>query len=401
MAISTPKEQVPAFYGHEGKYNEERAGLYKTSYDPFKLAYKLDDDPGRIGLRNTVGSHNDAIHYPTELNLQADVLRLDSETDKRKVPMFSDRPDIYEVYEPFKRDRALRLNQLQPNVLTARSRVQEGEVVNTTSTMGSGYNQEKFLQEYLLNSNARSEPLALMSSQNQNLANVRVNATKQVKFDDEVTVGEGAGNKPLKVTKASIETPKVFLYSPRTPTPRVVKFAPSVQSHSLTTSLNHSSPEFEAMQRSMSAFDPSRTQKGLDNSNCFSSLSDVDKLFLSQRSKNASQNLFESKQSNLGMGASSFDTYRSSYGDQFVPGSAPATGRSARYDNWEPGSGVPRPQTSLIALQNSFSKSAVHRKLNSEFPERNPSLLKNIDRGRKHEFDALNAQVLRGTLVSA
>lgn len=376
--------------------------MYKTSYDPAKLAYKLDDDPGRIGLKNTVASHNDAIHYPTDLNLQADLIRANSETDPRKVVQFSERPDMFEVFEPFKRDRATRLNQLQPNLLNARHRVEEGEVVHTTSTMGSDYNQEKFLQEYLLNANARNEPLALMSAQNQNLANVRVNATKQVKFNDHVTVGEGAGNMPLRVSKASIETPKVVLYSPRAPPPRVVKSAPSVLTQSLPNTLIQSCSDFESMQRSMSTFKLGGSPSRLERPSYLSSMDDVDKLFLSRNVKTTSRNLFDSKPSNLGMGASSFDAYKSSNEDQFVPRSAQSVGRSAnRYDNWEPGCGVPRPQTSLIRLQNSFSKSAIHNKLNSQFPEQNPNLIENINQGRKHEFGALNSQVLRGTLVNA
>lgn len=398
LAISTPKEQVPAFYGHEGKYNEERAGLYSTSYDPDKLAYKLDEDPGKLNQRNTVGSHRDALYYPTELNLEADVLRVHSETDTRKVPMFSDRPDIYEVFEPFKRDQAIRLNQLQPKVINARSRVQEGEVIKTSSTMGSGYNQDKFLQEYVLNSNVRNEPLALMSKENQNLANVRVNAAKQVKFNDHVTVGEGAGSVPLKVTKANIETPKVVLYSPRIPPPRTVKPIPDPLSLSVPNVITHSNPDFASMQRSMSAFNLRPRKEKTD-----SSFTDTEKLFLSQRfsGNSLSNDLFGSKQTNLGMGAVSFDQFKSSYKDQFVPSTAPPGGRSSRYDNWEPGCGVPRPQTSLIKLQNAFSKTAVHRKLHQNFSEQNPNLIENVDRGKKHNFGTLNAQVLRGTLASA
>lgn len=264
--------------------------------------------------------------------------------------------------------------------------------------MGSAYNQKKFLQEYLLNSNARNEPLALMSAQNQNLANVRLNAAKQVKFNDHVTVGEGAGNMPLKVTKANIETPKVVLYSPRAPPSRVVKSAPNALTQSLPAAAQQPNSDFQSMQRSMSAFNFNSSPNA---DHLSSSTDDVHKLFLSQKSQKTSRNLFHSKQSNLGMGASGFDAYKS-YGDQFVPGTAQPTGRAkSQFDSWQPGCGVPRPQTSLIKIQNSFSKSAVHNKLNSQFPERNLNLIENVHHGRKHEFGALNSQVLRGTLVNA
>lgn len=399
LAISTPKEQVSAFYGHEGKYNEERAGLYFTSYDPAKLSYKLDDDKGKLNMRNTVGSHVDAVHYPTDLNLDADIIRTGLETDPRKVPMFSERPDIYEVFEPFKRDRAIRVTQLQPNIDNARHRVQEGEVLNTNSTMGSSYNHEKFLQEYVLNSHARSEPLALMSNQNQNLQNVRINATKQVKFNDQITVGEGAGNVPLKIGKASIESPKQVLFSPQAPAPRVVKAAPAILSQSLPTPAIQSD-EFQAMVRSSETFRPSSSMSRIKEHK-ITSLSDSEKLFLGQKGHTMAKNQFDSKASNLGIGGSSYNLYKSSYDNQFSStdtSKPPET--DPRYD-WEPGCGVPRPQTSLIKLQNSFSKSAAHRRLRESFSEKNPNLIDNVHLGRKHDFKGMNAQVLRGTLVTA
>lgn len=393
--MSTNKEQVSAFYGHEGKYNEERSGLYKTGYEPEKLAYKLDTDPGKLDMRNTVGSATNALQYPTPLNPEVDAFLSNVETDCTRVPMFSDRPDIYEVFDPHQRNRQIRLNQLKPTLPDARARMQEGDVVNRSSTMGSSYNQDKFLQEYALNANARSEPLALMSSQNQNLSNPRVNATKQVKFSDQVMVGEGAGNRPLTVGKANINTPKLVMYSPRTPPSRVVRSLPPPLSQSACDNLGDHNQDFQSMRQSAEVFRSAGNQEGDGGP----AAADSQKLFLSQRSLSAPNSLFDSKSSNLGIGATSYNLFKSSYEQQFKQdvNDKPA---DPRY-NWEPGCGVPRPQTSLLKIQNGFSKSAAYQDLRHMFPERNPNLIDNVTKGRKHQFGPMNAQVLRGTLINA
>lgn len=390
LNMSTDEEKVPAFYGHEGKYNEERTGLYKTSYDPSKLAYKLDSDPSKLGIRNNVNSFENSVHYPTDLNLPADILRANCETDMRKVPMFSERPDVFEVFEPFKRDRFIREQQLKPELVNARHRVQEGDVLQRESTMGAGYNTQKFLQENVLHPFARSEPLSLMSNQNQNLQNVRVNS-KQVKFSDQITVGEGAGSAPLMVSKASIENPKVMLYSPRVPiAPRHVKpLMPLSKSLDLTPVKD---PGFQSMVRSSEIF---QSRPGTPKPKPAPAHSDD--LFLAQKGVTTAKNQFESKSSNLGIG-SSYNMFKTSYDNQFRPSTTPSG--DPRY-NWEPGCGVPRPQTTLLKLQNSFSKSDAYRRLANHFPEKNPNLIDNVEKGRKHEFMSLNAQVLRGTLVNA
>ena len=60
------KEQPSTFYRHESKYNEERAGLYKTSYDPERLTYSMNAQQLSGGnLFNTSNSHVDASLYPT------------------------------------------------------------------------------------------------------------------------------------------------------------------------------------------------------------------------------------------------------------------------------------------------------------------------------------------------
>lgn len=300
--------------------------------------------------------------------MDADIIRTSIYADPRNTPMFSDRPDVYEVYEPFKRDRFVREQQLQPNIRNARPRVQEGGAILTDSTMGSGYNTQLFLQENKVSPFARSEPLALMSTANQNLANVRVNSTKQVKFSDQITVGEGAGSAPLQLSKANIETPKIIIQSSTAP-PKVPTAFP------MPTPAKNA--EFKSMERSAAAFrlsTPSRVGESGGNG------------------------LFASKSSNLGIGATS-DMFQSSYDSQFK-GDKFLSENDMRY-SWEPGCGVPRPQTSLLKLQNQFTKSDAHRSLRERFPETNPSLIDNVRAGKKHTFGALNSQVLRGTLINA
>lgn len=355
----------------------------------------MDSDPSKLNIRNNVNSAQDSIHYPTDLNLHADIIRSHSHTDTRRVPMFSERPDVFEVFEPFQRDRYIRLQQLQPNVTNARDRVQEGGVVLTDSTMSSGYNTKKFLQENSLSSFARSEPLALMSTANQNLANVRINSTsKQVKFDNQVTVGEGAGSTPLLVSKAHIETPKLVLHTPRPYT--------GTSANKGGAPREMGSADYLSMERSSTTFRPSSPNKSNGNAkpDYLASLTDNEKIMLGKRGRAPEmKNLFDSKSSNLGIGATSYDTFKSTYSrdNQFR---SPATAVDLRY-SWEPGCGTPRPQTSLINLQNGFSKTEVHKNLREKFPESNPNLIDNIARGRKHTFGSLNAQVLRGTLINA
>ncbi|XP_006820583.1 uncharacterized protein LOC100378923 [Saccoglossus kowalevskii] len=53
--------------------------------------------------------------------------------------------------------------------------------------------------------------------------------------------------------------------------------------------------------------------------------------------------------------------------------------------------GTPRPQSKLIPLQNSFTRTDAHRKFHSTFQENNPDLRENITEGMKHDFQGENA----------
>ena len=408
-------EDHPAtFYGHEGKYNEERAGLYKTDYDPGKLAFKLDEDPSKLNIRNNTQSASNSLHMATPLSAEMDVLSLHNENDMRKVPMFGDQPDVLEVFEPYHRDRFVQKSRLLPTAESARPRIQEGEVVLRASTAGESYNTHKFLQDYSLPQYVRSEPLSLMSKENQNLANVQINSLdiktgtsfanglrKSVKFNDQVTVGEGAGNSPLLISQANLENPKVTLYSPRAPTPRNIRPVPSPLSSSLpnisATVDKDMGHMITSMQRSTVPFRPGTSSGTRAKPDYLSTLSEAQHGFL--REQVPARNLFESKSSNLGIGGSTSYNLKSSYGQQYQR-MLDDSKNDPRF-NWAPGCGVPRPQTSLIKIQNSFTKTDAYKRLHEQFPEKNPRLIDNIIEGRQHEFNSLNAQVLRGTLIAS
>lgn len=334
MQMAATREKPSVFYGHEGLYNEERAGLYKTSYDPGRL--QLAFETPMAARFDTSTSHIESLSYPTALNFEIDAALSGSKTFPANVPMFSERPSPSDVVGPFNRDMALQALHLQPTSKSSRPRVQEGVVVLTRSEHGAAYNAEKFLQQYELPPNVRSEPLSLMSSENQNLANVRLNSLRR--------------SAPPRLSTDAIEN------SGKLPP------APSERN-------------WMQMTREVS--------EGVKNS-LSSSNNQLDRRWTAdhspQNAGNAPDSLAISNGSSREV-AAQFDLgYKND--DAFA---------------WVPGCGVPRPQSKLLQLQDTFTKSAAHLRLHASIdPDgKPPSLIKNIHTGRKHEF-GLNAQVLRG-----
>ena len=95
---------------------------------------------------------------------------------------------------------------------------------------------------------------------------------------------------------------------------------------------------------------------------------------------------------------------KSSYADQHSASKVPLLHLGFKNDarfQWKPGCGTPRPQTTLIKIQNGFSRSGARKKFHQEFYEMNPDLRENILDGRQHQFGGVNAQVMRGTPVDA
>ncbi|XP_025034894.1 sperm-associated microtubule inner protein 4 [Pelodiscus sinensis] len=58
---------------------------------------------------------------------------------------------------------------------------------------------------------------------------------------------------------------------------------------------------------------------------------------------------------------------------------------------WIPNSGVPRPQTSLLELQNSFSKTGAHKRFHNSIKGEVKDLRDNIHEGRRHTFYGFNS----------
>ena len=67
VRVYNPWLQV--FYEHEGQYQRERSGMYKTSYDPYILQHSMNKrEVSANHLFNISDSHVDALNLPTELN---------------------------------------------------------------------------------------------------------------------------------------------------------------------------------------------------------------------------------------------------------------------------------------------------------------------------------------------
>uniref|UniRef100_A0A8C4YK85 Sperm microtubule inner protein 4 n=1 Tax=Gopherus evgoodei TaxID=1825980 RepID=A0A8C4YK85_9SAUR len=58
---------------------------------------------------------------------------------------------------------------------------------------------------------------------------------------------------------------------------------------------------------------------------------------------------------------------------------------------WIPNSGVPRPQTSLLELQDSFSKTGAHKRFHNSITGEAKDLRDNIHEGRRHTFYGFNS----------
>lgn len=112
----------------------------------------------------------------------------------------------------------------------------------------------------------------------------------------------------------------------------------------------------------------------------------------------SSRDMFTSKSSNTLPNKMKTSWQSSSaYGSQFKLDDFKREEHDPRFD-WEPGSGIPRPQSRLLDIQNSFTRTDTRKDFHRKFPEKNPDLRENVVFGRKHDFapSGINAQVLRG-----
>ncbi|ELU01610.1 hypothetical protein CAPTEDRAFT_227900 [Capitella teleta] len=357
MDITNTKTQPHTFYGHEGKYLEERAGLYKTSYDPAILQHSLNKGE-RNGAQavDTSNYQRNALDLPVALNQEvAEDLRHNRTIGgpPGSVIQLNSQPSQFEVFGPFEKARSLQKAKLQPNASTAAAHVQEGGVVLRESTQGEGYNTEKFLQKNRLGEHMRNEPNVLMSADNQNLLRVYP-ATE---------TNERVPGKRRLVMPHEWELPN--LERPVTSPMPCFRERYSYQDHpGLVTKV---------------IMGPTRSN-GAGSFRLEHSQSLIQKDQLLSKSSN-------------------FCGSPTILLAQPVSQSVDLTFKNDSHFNWKPGSGTPRPQTILLDLQNSFIKSDVRKNFRQKFPENLPDLRENITRGKKHSFGNFNAQVLRGTHI--
>ncbi|XP_071100820.1 uncharacterized protein [Haliotis cracherodii] len=399
---ATDKEKPQTFYGHEGKYNEERAGLYKTSYNPQRLAYSMNNlTESGPEIMNTLHSHVGAERMPTRLSHDNDeALRTSRTLCTAQANLSGDRRSTEEVLQPYQFRKENQKQMIQPNEVTARPLVQEGDFLLKESTMGDSYNVHKFLQENELPRHARNDPQQVMSRENQRLSNVRsrsgTRTSKSVQFSDNVTIRTVVPDQPIRV-----ETAPAGATRPRGRSQMldsdVTNTTQYVSRHALYSKENENPmdqsqtprhkvtfrAEFEPLKELTTTKQdisvPDRSFKRRPNA---SSLSEYKDEFGSLSTNFMPSNLKTTM------------AFRTSYESQF-----PTFNLDFKDDSrfsWEPGCGVPRPQTSLLNIQNRFNRSAVRRSFHGDFREEAPDLRKNISSGKKHNFSGFNTQVLHG-----
>ena len=401
MDLCVDKSQPETFYRHEGRYNRERAGLYKTSYDPYSLQHQMNKDKtAGSELFYTMDSHKDALNSHLDINNEMGELMREGRTlgDPGSVPQLHDQSAPHEVFGSYDKLRSIQKAYLQPGVRSADVKTQEKGTVLVESTYGDGYNTPKFLQENSLPPAARKEPMLLMSRENQELSRTKQVATpktaRSVQFNGDVTVATGAGDQPIRLASAPIHSPKAERPLPASLRPETSTGVPLKAMRTATSGGAMRVPASNA------------TAGTQANAAMYASLP-----VSLESSRRAAERLgqsvdaFASKPSNVTPSARrSWNNNTSSYADLF-PGTNHVD-MSFKNDDirfrWKTGSGYPRPQSDLLQIQDSFSKSDARRRFHQQFPEANPDLRENLISGKKHVFvGGLNAQVLRGTpLVS-
>ncbi|XP_012939700.1 uncharacterized protein LOC101853704 [Aplysia californica] len=414
--LLTDKEMPSTFYRHEGRYNEERAGLYKTSYDPQRLAYSMNNQQQSGGvLFNTSASHMEASQYPTVTWDENEAALKGSRTVVFKNSELSgDRPSTSDMLNPYRETVAIQRASLQPSVASARPRVQEKEFVLREDTYGDCYNTKKFLQENKLDRNIRIEPSDLISHENQNLERTRDRVAprdsmpkpgklKSVHFSNSVHVQNFHENFPVQVGQSHTQP----LSCEEQEQLREAFGQNNVQS--LTFLRTH--PEREAS-GSSSFMLVGDTRNMAENTfrnpavptvvarNTEPPLKSAEVCFsrnpqLRPPPQSETADEFRSLSTNfMPVGLKCDYNMRSSYSSQF-----PIYDLSEKKDRrfiWEPGMGGPRPQSCLLDMQDGFIKSEVRRRFQAMYPETNPEIRMNINTGKKHTFFGMNAQVIHG-----
>ena len=403
------KEQPATFYGHEGKYNEERAGLYKTSYDPQKLSQTMMASESLAPeMMYAIDSSLKLSSSPTSLIEEVpESLRESKTLATLQARLSGDKPTAVDLIVPFVEGKKHQQVVLQPTAVTASPRVQEGGITLRESTMGDSYNVEKFLQENAIPKNARNEPLVVMSHQNQKLSNVvRTPSTrrmqKSVQFSDDVTVATVDQELPVRTIPrsdglGSFQDQQQLLQQQQQqqqqrPTVNTTQY---LSTHAQYRKENEGSQLFN--QKPSVFIQTPRLDSVVESHQIAAepqprrhvrrpSTSDTDTEYRDE---------FGSKSSNfIPTNLKYVPSFRTSYENQF-----PYHDIGYKSDDvfkWEAGCGWPRPQTTLLDIQDSFRKSEVRKRFHSMFCEEAPDLRQNLHQGKKHTFNGVNGQLIHG-----
>ncbi len=206
---------------------------------------------------------------------------------------------------------------------------------------------------------------------------------KSVQFNEDITVATGAGEEPLRLSSAHINTPRTER-APLGPirgnsAPNVYASLdgglPSISNKVFTSNVQ---PGTTFLDELPTALEKSRLRPigGTLNAHHASKSSNF-------------------QPSNLRHSWAAESSYKSQF-----PHADLGYKNDSQFD-WDADSGRPRPWFNLLKMQDAFSKSEVRKKFHRQFPETNPDLRENLVTGKKHEFYGMNAQVLRGTTVDA
>lgn len=174
MDVSSVKHQPDVFYDHEGRYQRERSGIYRTSYNPALLEYVMNKEQ-RNGatLTDTSDCHKNALDLPVDLNGQmADIIRYNRSLCG-SVGQLNHQPSPHEVLGSFGAAKDLQRIHLQPDGSMSDIRTQEGDVLWKYSTYGGDYNIPRYLQDHPpIPIHARTEPREILSRCNQAISNL-------------------------------------------------------------------------------------------------------------------------------------------------------------------------------------------------------------------------------------
>jgi len=125
MALSSVKHEPDVFYEHEGRYQRERAGLYKTSYDPALLEYAMNATEQKSSeLCDLTGIERGALDLPTELNASVEEAMRRNRALCGSVTQYNLQTSGYELFRPFEIAKTLQKRHLQPDASSADIRTQ-------------------------------------------------------------------------------------------------------------------------------------------------------------------------------------------------------------------------------------------------------------------------------------